>query len=139
MSQVMIINHGGSTSLLSEPLTEGKKTFPFVFYAVTPEERRWAYRLLPSDPAHPKDEQLIQLLQGPRATLRADWEEQVGHPVGFITIYLPPKGGQSGKREARFDQGPELGPDLRPLTPQVPPPPPPPEKNTGPLPDPSDW
>lgn len=112
---VSIINHGGSTSLLSKPAEAGGKYFPFHFQAVQPKDRSWSYRLLPpTSPQQLTEAQLIELLQADGSTLRADWEEQVGHPVGFITIYLPKKDGGTGSQQARFEQGPELGMDLEP-------------------------
>lgn len=124
MSNITIINHSGATNRLPKPVEEGGKIYPFIFHAANPEERRWSYRMFPSDPKHLTDERLIQLFEEARRTLRADWEEQVGHPVGFLTIYLPSKDGKADECKTRFDQGPELGPDLRPVGPSVKPQPP---------------
>jgi hypothetical protein len=121
MKSVSIINHSGATSLLSQPVAEGGKNFPFLFQAVNPKERRWAYRLLPPlDPLHLTGVELVRIFQQVRTTLRANWEEQDGHPVGFITIYLPATDGSSEGREARFELGPELGPDMKPFKPKHP-------------------
>jgi hypothetical protein len=110
-----IILHRGSTSPLLNAIEEAGKTYPFLFTAIEPETRRWAYRLIPSpNPEHLTETQLIELFRR-RDVLRADWEEQDGHPLGLITIYQPPEDGVSGGREARFDLGPELSLELKPM------------------------
>ena len=117
-----IIEHQGSTSLLSKSLEEGGKRFPFRFHAVTPEEQSWAYRLLlPDKPGQLREEELIQLLAPGGTPLRADWEEQVGHPVGLLTIYLPPKDGTSGRRSAKYERGPDLDMQMPQTSPPEPP------------------
>ena len=112
---VTIILHRGSTSPLLNAVEASGKTYPFLFTAIEPDTRRWPYRLIPStNPEHLTEAQLAELFQR-REVLRADWEEQEGHPLGLITIYLPPEDGASGARQARFDLGPELTLELRPL------------------------
>lgn len=109
-----IINHGGVTRLLQTAVEENGRTYAFLFHAAAPEEKRWAYRLLePDTPAQLTEEQLTAWLRA-RPSLRADWEEQVGHPVGLITVYLPREDGQVEGTQARFEQGPELDRGLKP-------------------------
>jgi hypothetical protein len=104
----IIIEHRGSTSLLSKAVEEGGKTYPFLFTAIEPDMRRWPYKLVPMlDPEYLTETQLIELFKS-RRVLRADWEQQVDHPLGLITIYLPPSGGTSDVRKARFEHGPEM-------------------------------
>lgn len=118
--------HSGMTSKLPTPLEVGNERFSFRFQAVTPVQKRWAYRLLPSmDPSHITEERLLQLLREKRPVLRADWEEQVGHPIGFITIYIPRKDGGTEAKQARFERGPEMEMEMemnlnRPDVPEVP-------------------
>jgi|HubBroStandDraft_1064217.scaffolds.fasta_scaffold20453_2 hypothetical protein len=114
----IIIEHRGSTSLLSKAVEEGGKTYPFLFTAIEPDMRRWPYRLVPMlDPEYLTQAQLVELFKS-RRVLRADWEQQVDHPLGLITIYLPPSGGTSDVRKARFEHGPEMelnGPNVQPV------------------------
>jgi len=114
MNEIIIL-HRGSTSPLLNAIEDAGNTYPFLFTAIEPETRRWSYRLIPSpNPEHLTEAKLGDLFRL-RDVLRADWEEQQRHPLGLITIYQPPEGGTSGGREARFELGPELDLQLRPL------------------------
>jgi hypothetical protein len=107
-----IINHKGLTSLLPEPKEASGRTYPFVYFATEPEEKSWTYRLLSYGPEAMTDKDLAELLQRVRRMLRADWEEQVAHPVGFLTLYPPSPDGGSDERRVRYERGPDLEPDL---------------------------
>lgn len=113
-----IVNHEGTTCLLSEPKTADGTIYPFAFDAVYPAEKSWPYRLCGSrDPGSLTNESLTAYLRTGRTLLRAVWEEQVGHRVGFVTIYLPLSvgsgGGATGHR-VRYEKGPELNIELPP-------------------------
>lgn len=126
VTQGEIVNHEGTTCLLPKPETANGIVYPFAFDAVQPNEKSWSYRLCASrDPSSLTNETLTQLLGTSRQPLRADWEEQVGHAVGWITIYAPPPAGSKGSpqgRRARFEQGPEIElapPQITPEPPKV--------------------
>jgi len=133
-----IVNHEGTTCLLPEPKMEDGTSYPFAFDAVRPKEKSWSYRLCGSrDPGSLTNDTLAELLRNSPKPPRADWEEQVGHAVGWITIYVPrPAESGSGAQghRVRYEQGPEIElapPQIKPSGPRVTPrerpmPPPPP-------------
>jgi hypothetical protein len=128
-----IINHSGITYLLSVVRIQDGNFYPFGFDAITPETKKWSYRLLSTDDKNLlTDETLMRWLRGPRSTLRADWEEQVGHLVGFITIHLPPKDGESQPQMAKFERGPDIDPSVKSPEPAPAPPPEPAPEMDGP-------
>jgi hypothetical protein len=121
---ITIILHQGTTCLLSKPEIVGDHTYPFAFDATTPEQKSWSWRLLPQrDPARLTDEKFIQLLKAGRPVWRADWEEQVGHIVGMVTLY-PPSGSGDKPCKVEFEKGPDL--EMTPPKPKSPNPVPPP-------------
>lgn len=124
-----IVNHEGTTCLLPDPKIEDGTSYPFAFDAVAPKEKSWSYRLCRSrDPEGLTNEKLTELLRTGRGKLRADWEEQVGHAVGWITIYVPrpaDSGGGAHGRRVQYQQGPEIElapPQIKPSAPRVKPP-----------------
>lgn len=109
-----IINHSGITYLLSVVRIQDGNFYPFGFDAITPEMKKWSYRLLSTDDKNLlTDETLMRWLRGPRSTLPAKWEELIGHPVGLIMIYLPPKDGESQPQMAKFERGPDIDPSVK--------------------------
>lgn len=113
MNTVSIINHSGSTSLLSQIAFKDGRGYPFAFDAITPESKHWAYRLVPTHASGGlTDAQLTELLKASRVPLRADWEEQVGHALGLVTIYVRKPDGGADACQARFERGPDLTPQM---------------------------
>ncbi|MBI5688528.1 MAG: hypothetical protein HZC55_00415 [Verrucomicrobia bacterium] len=116
-----IINHEGTTCPLPTVEIANGIMYPFAFDAVRPKERSWVYRLCASrEPAALTNVALLELLRIHRK-LRAEWEEQVGHAVGWVTIYVPrpaANGGGAQGHRAQFEKGRDL-PLVKEVEPQL--------------------
>lgn len=110
MQTATVINHEGTTCLLPKAKTDKGAAYPFAFDAVAPDYVSWAYRVLPSrDPTRLTPEKLETLLKGSqRGQLRAEWEEQVGHRIGVLTVYRDAQNGTTGGLQAQYERGPDI-------------------------------
>jgi hypothetical protein len=83
-----ILYHHGTMCLLPKPVVSDKYVYPFGFNPAQPGVEPMHYRVLrSSDPTCLTSEQLATMLTAARRPLNAIWEEQVGHEVGWLTIY----------------------------------------------------
>jgi hypothetical protein len=116
--KIQIILHTGTTFPLPKPEVARGQTYPFRFDAVFPNVRSWPYRVLTSsDPAHLTSAQLARMLSN-RGWLRATWEQQVGHPVGLLTVYPVASDGSSDALRAKCEAGQDL--EIDPPSPATP-------------------
>lgn len=115
MNNVTIIIHEGTVCLLPKPEIVADELYPFGFDPTKSKTKSWAFRLLRSSSGlpHLTNEQLADMLKTGRSALNARWEEQVGHSVGWITIYPEAQDGKAGTpHRVELEKGPDLTPEI---------------------------
>jgi len=102
--------HHGTMCLLPRPAISGKYVYPFGFNPAQPGVEPMHYRVLPSsDPTCLTSDQLVEMLKAAHRPLNAIWEQQVGHEVGWLTIYSFSQGsGTADPYRVYLEQGPDV-------------------------------